>query len=344
MHYPLYQAFSDIAEPWRRIALAAAGWLNGGGPIPPDIHGLRRVAAALDLLARVGTTHKRPPFGISSVTMGSRAVAVREELVCATPFASLLRFAKDAPDEQPKLLVVAPMSGHFATLLRGTVRTLLVDHDVYITDWHNPRDIPLDRGRFDLDDFTGHLIRFLQALGPGSHVLAVCQPTVAVLAAVALMAQDNDPAQPRSMTLMAGPIDTRLNPTRVNELAKSKPLAWFERNVISTVPLRFPGAMRPTYPGFLQLIGFVSMNLERHVKAYETHYQDLVAGNAERAEAHRAFYDEYLAVMDLTAEFYLQTISKVFQEHELAARRAEMARQRGRTAGDPPHGIADDRR
>jgi len=307
----------DGWEPWRRMALVTAGWLNGPGRLGHGAPGLRRVAAALDLVAGAGTTHHRPPFGIDAVTVGNRQVAVWEEVPFATPFASLRRFAKDMPAEQPKLLVVAPMSGHFATLLRGTIRTLLPDHDVYITDWHNPRDIPLRHGGFDFDDFTGHVIRFLDVLGPGSHVLAVCQPTAAVLAAVSLMAQDNHPAQPRSMTLMAGPIDTRLNPTKVNDLAKAKPIDWFERTVISSVPLRLGGALRRTYPGFLQLIAFMAMNLERHTKAFETYYQDLVAGNAERAAAHRAFYDEYLAVMDLTAEFYLQTISKVFQDHEL---------------------------
>jgi polyhydroxyalkanoate depolymerase len=317
MLYPAYQALKDFAEPWRRMALLSAGWLGGPGQAARDAAGLRRVAAALDLVARTGTTHTRPPFGITSVLIGNQEVAVREEVTFATPFASLRRFAKDVSGEQPKLLVVAPMSGHFATLLRGTVRTLLTDHDVYITDWHNARDIALRHGSFDLDDFIEHLIWFFQELGPGAHVLAVCQPTVAVLAAVALMAQDNNPAQPRSMTLMAGPIDTRLNPSKVNELAKSQPIDWFERKLISHVPLRFPGALRQTYPGFVQLIAFMSMNLERHLKAFETYYQDLVAGNAERAAAHRKFYDEYLAVMDLPAEFYLQTIAKVFQDHEL---------------------------
>jgi polyhydroxyalkanoate depolymerase len=317
MLYPVYQAFMDFSEPWRQMALLSAGWLDGPGRATRDATGLRRVAAALDLVARAGTTHVRPPFAIPSVTIGNREVAVREEVAFTTPFASLLRFAKEGSDNQPKLLVVAPMSGHFATLLRGTVRTLLPEHDVYITDWHNARDIPLRHGSFDLDDFIEHLIWFFQAIGPSNHVLAICQPTVPVLAAVALMAQGNNPAQPRSMTLMAGPIDTRLNPSKVNDLAKSKPIEWFESKLISSVPLRFPGALRQTYPGFVQLIAFMSMNLERHIKAYETYYQDLVAGNTEKAAAHRAFYDEYLAVMDLPAEFYLQTIRKVFQEHEL---------------------------
>jgi poly(3-hydroxybutyrate) depolymerase len=311
MLYTAYQAMTDLAEPWRQLSHLAAGWMDG------PFGGFRRTAAALDVVARAGVTHVRPPFGIASVKVGASEVAVREEVTFATPFASLRRFVKETGEPQPKLLVVAPMSGHFATLLRGTLRTLLPDHDVYITDWHNARDIPLRHGRFDMDDFIEHLIWFFEAIGPGNHVLAVCQPTPAVLAAVALMAQDNNPAQPRSMTLMAGPVDTRLNPSKVNDLAKSQSIDWFERNLISGVPWRFAGAGRRTYPGFMQLIAFMSMNLERHVQAYRAHYRDLIAGDAARVATHRAFYDEYFAVMDLPAEFYLQTIRKIFQEHEL---------------------------
>jgi polyhydroxyalkanoate depolymerase len=197
------------------------------------------------------------------------------------------------------------------------VQTLLTDHDVYITDWHNARDVPTQDGNFDLDDFIDHTMQCIEAVGPGSHVLAVCQPTVGVLAAVAVMAQGRHPGQPASMTLMAGPIDTRLNPTKVNALAKSKPIEWFERNLISPVPARLPGAGRRVYPGFVQLTAFVSMNLDRHVKAHLTHYENLVNGEAEKIAAHRKFYDEYFAVMDLAAEFYLQTVQKVFQEHAL---------------------------
>jgi polyhydroxyalkanoate depolymerase len=317
MLYPAYQAMTDLAAPWRQFARLSACWLDGPGSAVRDGGGLRRVAAALDLVARAGTTHTSPPFGIASVMMGNREVAVREEIADSTPFASLRHFVKDTPGEQPKLLVVAPMSGHFATLLRGTVRTLLADHDVYVTDWRNARDVPLRHGGFDLDDFIDHIMRFFTAIGPGGHVLAVCQPTVPVLAAVALMAQDNHPAQPRSMTLMAGPIDTRLNPSKVNALAQSQPIEWFERKLISSVPARCPGALRRVYPGFVQLIAFMSMNLDRHRAAFERYYQDMIAGDIERVESHRRFYDEYFAVMDLPAEFYLQTIAKVFQQHEL---------------------------
>jgi poly(3-hydroxybutyrate) depolymerase len=209
------------------------------------------------------------------------------------------------------------MSGHFATLLRGTAHTLLVDHDVYLTDWHNARDVGLRHGRFDFDDFVDHVITFLQVLGPGAHVVGVCQPCVAVLAAAAIMAEDADPAQPRSMTLMAGPIDARVNPTEVNRLATSRPIEWFELNLIGIVPLRYAGALRRVYPGFVQLAAFMSMNLDRHVKAQIDLFCHLANGDDEKAAAIRAFYDEYCAVMDLPAEFYLQTVRTVFQEHAL---------------------------
>jgi poly(3-hydroxybutyrate) depolymerase len=215
------------------------------------------------------------------------------------------------------VLLVAPLSGHFATLLRGTVRTMLPEHDVYITDWHNARDVPLSDGPFGFDDYITHVIRFLEKIGPGAHVMAVCQPCVAVLVAAAVMAQAGNPAQPRSMTLMAGPIDTRVNPTKVNELAKSKPMSWFEQNLIATVPYRYPGAFRRVYPGFVQLAAFMSMNIDRHVKAHRELYENLANGEIEKAEATKSFYDEYFAVLDLAAEFYLETVSLVFQEHAL---------------------------
>jgi poly(3-hydroxybutyrate) depolymerase len=219
---------------------------------------------------------------------------------------------------QPRVLIVAPLSGHFATLLRGTVETLLLDHDVYITDWVNARDVPLVHGRFDLDDFIDLVVSFLHELGPDTHLVAVCQPSVPVLAAVALMAAEGDKLQPRSMTLMGGPIDTRRNPTKPNLLATSRPLEWFERTVVETVPARYIGAFRRVYPGFLQLAGFMTMNLDRHVTAHFDQYKHLIRGDGESADAHRRFYDEYTSVMDLPADFYLQTIERVFQQHALA--------------------------
>ena len=301
------------------VARAVASWLGHGlfgqGPWSP----LRRLAADWELFSRVRLTHHRPEFGISAVQVGGQTLPVREEVVQRTPFATLLRFAREgAPPGQPRVLIAAPLSGHFATLLRDTVRTLLADHDVYITDWHNARHVPLAAGRFGLDDYVEHLMRFLRRLGPGSHVLAVCQPCVPVLAAVALMAEDGDPAQPLSMTLMAGPVDTRIHPTAVNELANSKPIAWFETHLVHGVPAPFAGAGRRVYPGFLQLAAFMSMNPQRHRKAFADLHAHIMAGETEKADATRAFYDEYFAVNDLPAEFYLETVRLVFQEHALA--------------------------
>jgi poly(3-hydroxybutyrate) depolymerase len=236
------------------------------------------------------------------------------------PFGTLLRFKKENVNDlpyQPPVLLVAPLSGHFATLLRETVRTLLQDHDVYITDWHNARDVSLRHGPFALDDYIDHMIRFTQAIGPGTHVVAVCQPCVAALAAAAIMAEDDDPAQPRSLTLMAGPVDCRVNPTGVNTLATSKPIEWFEKNLISHVPLPHAGYMRRVYPGFVQLSAFLSMNLDRHKKSFQDMYQHLLDGDVEKANIIRVFYDEYLAVNDLPAEFYLETVEKVFQTYDL---------------------------
>jgi poly(3-hydroxybutyrate) depolymerase len=317
MIYQNFQAFSDVAGPVRAIADMAATAF--GKPVPGlSRNALLRAAAALcELVARAGLSHRRPAFGIDTVKIADRSVAVRETIIHGTPFCTLLRLEKEVAAVQPRVLLVAPMSGHFATLLRGTAQTLLADHDVYITDWHNARDVGLQHGRFDFDDFVDHVVTFLQVLGPGAHVVGVCQPCVAVLASVAIMAEDADPAQPRSMTLMAGPIDTRVNPTEVNRLATSRSIEWFERNLIGLVPLRYPGALRRVYPGFLQLAAFMSMNLDRHVKAQIDLFCHLANGEDEQAAAIRAFYDEYCAVMDLPAEFYLQTVRSVFQEHAL---------------------------
>jgi polyhydroxyalkanoate depolymerase len=277
----------------------------------------RNLTAAYELISRAGLSHKRPPFGIDSVMVGNEEVAVHEEAARVTPFGTLLHFKKDIDAAQPRVLLVAPLSGHFATLLRATVRTLLADHDVYITDWHNVRDVPRAKGRFGFNEYIQHIVEFLETIGPGAHVVAVCQPCVAVLVAAAVMAQDNNPAQPRSMTLMAGPIDTRVNPTKVNELANSKPMEWFEQNLIARVPMRYPGAFRQVYPGFVQLAAFMTMNIERHIKAHRDLYDHLANGDLEKAKVTKAFYDEYFAVLDLAAEFYLETVRLVFQEHAL---------------------------
>ncbi len=318
MLYDLYQAQALCLAPSRRLARSAARLLEGFGEAPAA-QGLRRVAAWCDTYGHAATTHERPPFGIDQVAVGGRPHLVVEEVTAATPFARLLHFRKPelAGPPQRRVLIVAPMSGPFATLLRGTVRTMLADHDVWITDWINARDVPLSAGRFELDDFTDHVIRFLALIGPGAHVLAVCQPAPAVLAATALMAEDGHRATPRSLTLMAGPIDTRVNPTRVNALAQQRSLDWFERRMITTVPWPHAGVGRRVYPGFLQLGAFMSMNLDRHMTAQMAQFRALVRGDRDSAAAHRRFYDEYLAVMDLPAEFYLATVRSVFQEHDL---------------------------
>jgi polyhydroxyalkanoate depolymerase len=259
-------------------------------------------------------THERPAYGIGSVKVGNREVQITEVPTLTLPFGTLLNFKKDISSRQPRVVVVAPLSGHFATLLRNTVRTLLPDHDVYITDWHNARDVSLANGAFGFDDYVAYIIRFLEALGPGAHLVAVCQPCVQALAAVAVMAANRSPAQPSSMTLMAGPIDTRVNPTKVNKLAISKPMGWFERNLIARVPWKYPGARRRVYPGFVQLTAFVSMNLNRHYNAHQELYENLANGEVEKAQVIKSFYDEYFAVLDLPAEFYLETVSWVFQQ------------------------------
>jgi poly(3-hydroxybutyrate) depolymerase len=325
MLYVAYQTQSDIMAPVRSWATMAGATMAGATmaaaawelPVISDNGALRNLTAAYELIARAGLTHTRPPFRIGSVTVGNRDVAVREEAVFATPFGTLLRFKKDVATAQPKVLLVAPLSGHFATLLRATVRTMLPEHDVFITDWHNARDVPLIAGRFGVDEYVAHLIKFLEVMGPPAHVLAVCQPCVAVLSAVAVMAQTGNPAQPRSMTLMAGPIDTRVNPTKVNELAKKRDIAWFERMLTAMVPPRYSGAFRRVYPGFLQLAAFLSMNIERHVKAHRELYENLRNGDAAKAAVTKAFYDEYFAVLDLTAEFYLETVRLIFQDYAL---------------------------
>ncbi len=328
MLYQAYQAHSDIIIPVRNWAGTALRTL--GQPLTgiADNAVLRNLTAAYELVARAGLTHARPAFGIDTVTVGNREVAVHEHAALSTPFGTLLHFKKDVDTPQPRVLLVAPLSGHFATLLRGTVCTMLPEHDVYITDWHNVRDVPLMHGRFSFDDYIAHLIRFLEAIGPGAHVVAVCQPCVAVLVATAVMAQAGNAAQPRSMTLMAGPIDTRVNPTKVNALANSRPIEWFEQNLIATVPPRYPGAFRRVYPGFVQLAAFMSMNVERHMKAHRELYGHLAKGEHEKAQVTKAFYDEYFAVLDLTAEFYLETVRLVFQECALPTGKLEWQGER----------------
>ncbi|CAE6701292.1 hypothetical protein R75465_00438 [Paraburkholderia aspalathi] len=323
--YPTYQAFADMMLPMRHGAALVNHSLDAWPAFGDTSHG-RSIRAACELLTLAGLTPVRPPFGIDSVVTEGKPVQIVEEVAAHTPFCSLLHFRKDtAPSHpQPRVLVIAPMSGHFATLLRGTVRTMLAEHDVYITDWHNPRDVPLSQGRFGFNEYVRHVIDFIETIGPGAHLLAVCQPTVAALAAVALMAADDNPAQPASMTLMAGPLDTRINPTRVNELAKSKPIEWFEQNLISAVPFGFAGAHRRVYPGFVQLTAFMAMNLNRHLDSFETMHYERAKGDPAKADTIRTFYEEYFATMDLTADFYLETVDTVFQRHALPLHELEV--------------------
>ncbi|MFN3613192.1 MAG: polyhydroxyalkanoate depolymerase [Rubrimonas sp.] len=317
MLYASYQWQNDILSPMRAAArMAQAAISTPRFPAPAPIRS--RLGATMEMLARFELTHTRPPFGIEVVRSGGVEVPVVERVVMALPFGRLVHFSKPGGEDQPPVLVVAPLSGHFATLLRGTVRTLLRDHDVYITDWANARDVPVSAGRFGVEEHVDYLVRFIERIGPGNHVLAVCQPCVQTLAAVAVMSKDRNPATPLSMTLMAGPVDVRENPTAVNRLANERPLSWFRCNVITPTPWRWRGAGRRVYPGFLQLAAFMTMNLERHQIAHRRLFEHLMRGESAEAQRIKDFYDEYFAVLDLTEEFYLETIARIFQRAELA--------------------------
>ena len=310
--YQGYQALDELTAPFRGAAQAMVRLRDlmdvRDWPV------INHLLAWLAVSAGAHITHRRPAFAIDTVLVGNREQPVREEVALALPFCNLLHFAKDELQaSQPKMLVVAPLSGHFATLLRGTVKTLLQDHDVYITDWTNARDVPVEDGAFGFDDYVDYVIRFLEQLGPESHVLAVCQPCVQTMAAVALMAEDKHPCQPRSMTLMGGPIDTREAPTSVNAMATSKPMRWFEENLISRVPVGQKGVGRRVYPGFVQLTAFMSMNPDRHIGQHQRLRALLAEGKFAEAAVIQDFYREYFAVLDLTAEFYLETVDRIFQ-------------------------------
>src|SRR6185369_2621713 len=317
MLYAAYELQRQLATPVRLWANALEQvYTSPYNPLSDTWFG-KSVAASAEIMARLTQNYGKPAFGLKTTEIGNEVVAVNEEILLRKPFCQLLRFHRDTARRDPKVLVVAPMSGHFATLLRGTVEALLPDHDVHITDWADAREVPLSLGNFDLDDYVDYIVEFCRYLGPDVHVIAVCQPSVPVMAAAALMAANKDPRQPRSITLMGGPIDTRISPTRPNDLAVRNSMMWFRQNVISTVPFNYPGAMRRVYPGFVQLTSFITMNFDRHVNAHMRQFDHLIRGDDDSADSHRRFYDEYLAVMDLTAEFYLQTIQVVFKEHQL---------------------------
>jgi polyhydroxyalkanoate depolymerase len=302
----------DTVDPLRVFAGGAAGAMRAWNALFPSVP-LAWGAAACEGFSLFGFTHVRPDFGVTEVEARGKTHAVSQSVALATPYCKLTHFRRDGGENDPKVLLVAPMSGHFATLLRGTLRTMLRDHQVYLTDWLNPRDVPLEAGDFGLEAYTRHLVDFVQFIGDDCHVVAVCQPTVSALAATTLLAMDGANTQPSSLTLMAGPIDVRIQPNGVNKLANDKPLAWFRDNLIATVPRKFPGGGRKVYPGFLQLSAFISMNAARHQGAFIDFWRYRAEGNNDKADAIAEFYAEYFAVMDMTAEFYLETIDQVFQ-------------------------------
>jgi poly(3-hydroxybutyrate) depolymerase len=322
MLYYLYEMNHAALAPWRAMADAGMNyWQSAANPLSYTYMG-RSVAASLEVFERVTRRYGMPAFGITDTIVGDDLVPVSETVALEKPFCKLLNFRKEPPlgrkaRPEHKLLIVAPMSGHYATLLRGTVEAMLPHYDVYITGWIDARTVPVGHGTFDLDDYVDYVVEMLRLLGPGASVMAVCQPSVPVMAAVALLNEDRDKATPRTMVLMGGPIDTRRNPTAVNRLAEQRGVDWFRQNVILKVPFPHAGAMRDVYPGFLQLGGFMTMNLDRHVDAHRELYWHLVEGDGDSADKHREFYDEYMSVMDLTAEFYLQTVEKVFVNHDL---------------------------
>jgi poly(3-hydroxybutyrate) depolymerase len=319
--YQWYELGHAAVRPAR--AVADVGRFMFQNPFNPFAHTSvgRHAAAAFEVFERTTRRYQRPSFELPTTVVDGKTVAVTEEVVWARPFCKLVHFKRDVPASRagndPRILLVAPMSGHFATLLRGTVETLMPNHEVYITDWQDARDVPKSDGSFDLEDYVDTIRSMLAHFGGDVHVFAVCQPSVPVLAAVALMEADNDANIPRSLTLAGGPVDTRINPTQVNELAMKRGTNWFRTNVITTVPWPNLASGRTVYPGFLQLTGFMTMNLDRHMKAHKDMFYHLVRGDGDSAEKHRDFYDEYLAVMDLTSEFFLQTIERVFVEHHL---------------------------
>jgi len=321
MLYDAYEVQRSLLSGASRLAGLGAGWLNNpSNPFGYSSMG-PMVAAGLEVFAHASAPRGKPEFGITEVLVGKQTVAVDEDISVRKPFGQLKHFRKEGVTGQEPLLIVAPMSGHYATLLRGTVQRMLPQHDVFITDWRDAKLVPLGEGSFDLDDYIDYLIEYCEAVqkktGKRPHMLAVCQPAVPAYAAVALMNGDKHPATPKTLAMMGGPIDTRKAPTAVNTLATERPHAWFQRNVIATVPMIYPGSGRKVYPGFLQLAGFMTMNLGSHLVSHWEMFKHLVVGDEESADATRAFYDEYLSVCDMTSEFYLQTVDVVFQRHLL---------------------------
>ena len=321
MLYDAYEVQRSLLAGASKLAGLGAGWLNNpANPFGYSAMG-PMVAASLEVFAHAAAPHGKPAFGIEEVRVGGKTVPVHEEILLRKPLGQLKRFYREGIETGPRLLIVAPMSGHYATLLRGTVERLLPSFDVYITDWRDAKMVPVSEGSFDLDDYVDYLVEFLELIGTKTrerpHLLAVCQPAVPAFAATALMNEDKNPWRPKTLTMMGGPIDTREAPTAVNTLATQRPFAWFEHNVIATVPMIYPGAGRKVYPGFLQLAGFTTMNLGSHLISHWEMFKHLVVGDEESAHSTQKFYDEYRSVCDMTAEFYLQTVDVVFQQHLL---------------------------
>jgi poly(3-hydroxybutyrate) depolymerase len=317
MLYSAYELQRNLLASASAVATASMEFLQhpanpfayfGGGPL---------LASALDVFAHAAAPRGKPAFNLPTTEIDGVDVPIVEALEARKTFGQLRHFVRKGREGDPKLLIVAPMSGHFATLLRGTVARLLPNHDIYITDWADARDVPLEDGRFDLDDYVDYLTSWLEYIGPGTHMLAVCQPSVPCLAAASLMSAEKHPCRPRTLTMMGGPIDTREAPTAVNELAEERPLSWFQQNVVATVPFSYPGAGRKVYPGFMQLAGFMTMNLGNHLMSHWHMFRHLVQGDDDSADATKKFYEEYRSVCDMTAEFYLQTVEEVFKKHSL---------------------------
>jgi poly(3-hydroxybutyrate) depolymerase len=325
MLYTLHEASYHASTPLRMGARAMRDFWSSSVNLAADTRMGRTLYAGADLFANVTRRYGRPEWNIDSVNLEGVDIQVRPVVVWSSPWVRLTHFSRDAADmrragrtrSEPAVLIVAPLSGHYATLLRGTVQAFLRDHEVYVTDWSNARDVPMLDGRFDFHDYVDHVRAMLSAIGPRAHVVAVCQPGPPVLAAASLMAEDADPNRPASMTFMGSPIDARLSPTATNKLAEERPFTWFQRQMIHTVPAPYPGMLRRVYPGFVQLYSFMQMNLQRHQDAHRRYFDDLVKGDGDQADKHLEFYDEYLSVLDLTEEFYLQTIDIVFQQYLL---------------------------
>jgi poly(3-hydroxybutyrate) depolymerase len=317
MIYNAYEMQRSFLAGASAFANMGAQWMQN--PVNPLSYGGMApvVASGLDVFAHASAPRGKPSFGFKDTIVDGKTVAVHEEIVLRKPFGQLKRFVREGVEGGPKLLIVAPMSGHYATLLRGTVERMLLGHDVFITDWRDAKMVPTEAGRFDLEDYIDYVIAFLHHIGPNTHVLAVCQPSVPVYAAAAVMSADGDPARPKTLTMMGGPIDTREAPTDVNTVATQRPFAWFERNVIAEVPFYYPGVGRRVYPGFVQLNGFMAMNLGNHMNSHFSMFKHLVSGDGDGADQTKAFYAEYRSVCDMPAEFYLQTIDVVFQRHLL---------------------------